>query len=106
MDVGNVCRVVIDPPGIVRLPQLGSFTPSSGICIGKKKRELMYSQIKKPSISYASGQPLFYQAPPQLYDLTKGNLDKLVVDLVKEGDEVVVTDPALPFTLNVVIKYE
>ena len=29
-----------------------------------------------------------------------------MVDLVSEGDEVVVTDPALPFTLNVVIKYE
>lgn len=38
--------------------------------------------------------------------MTKGNLEKLVVDLVGEGDEVVVTDPALPFTLNVVIKYE
>lgn len=64
------------------------------------------SQIKKPSLSYASGQPLFYQAPPQLHDLTKGNLEKLLVDLVSEGDEVVVTDPALPFTLNVVIKYQ
>jgi hypothetical protein len=29
-----------------------------------------------------------------------------MVDLVSEGDEVVVTDPALPFTLNVVIKYQ
>jgi hypothetical protein len=29
-----------------------------------------------------------------------------MVDLVGEGDEVVVTDPALPFTLNVVIKYQ
>ena len=37
--------------------------------------------------------------------MTKGNLDKLVVDLVGEGDEVVVTDPALPFTLNVIIKF-
>jgi hypothetical protein len=68
--------------------------------------ELINSQIKKPSLSYASGQPLFYQAPPQLHELTKGNLEKLMVDLVSEGDEVVVTDPALPFTLNVVIKYE
>jgi ubiquitin-activating enzyme E1 C len=67
---------------------------------------LTNSQIKKPSLSYASGQPLFYQAPPQLHDLTKGNLEKLMVDLVSEGDEVVVTDPALPFTLNVVIKYQ
>jgi len=67
---------------------------------------LISSQIKKPSISYATGQPLFYQAPPQMHELTKGNLDKLVVDLIGDGDEVVVTDPALPFTLNVVIKYQ
>ena len=67
---------------------------------------LISSQIKKQSISYATGQPLFYQAPPQMHELTKGNLDKLVVDLIGDGDEVVVTDPALPFTLNVVIKYQ
>ena len=70
-----------------------------------RRARLIHSQIKKPSISYASGQPLFYQAPPQLFEMTKGNLDKLVMDLVGEGDEVVVTDPALPFTLNVIIKF-
>jgi ubiquitin-activating enzyme E1 C len=37
--------------------------------------------------------------------MTRPNLNKLVTDLVSEGDEVVVTDPALPFTLNVVIKF-
>ena len=72
----------------------------------QRRDGLISSQIKKPSISYATGQPLFYQAPPQMHELTKGNLDKLVVDLIGDGDEVVVTDPALPFTLNVVIKYQ
>jgi ubiquitin-activating enzyme E1 C len=82
---------------------LFSFLPHSRRSV---REGLTNSQIKKPSLSYASGQPLFYQAPPQLHELTKGNLEKLMVDLVSEGDEVVVTDPALPFTLNVVIKYE
>lgn len=63
------------------------------------------SQIKKPSLAYPTGQPLYFQAPPQLHEMTKPNLDKLVTDLLSEGDEVVVTDPALPFTLNVVVKY-
>jgi ubiquitin-activating enzyme E1 C len=84
---------------VVHTSSIVSHPPT--VCV----KELKNSQIKKPSISHATGQPLFYQAPPQLYDLTKGNLEKLMVDLVTEGDEVVVTDPALPFTLNVVIKY-
>jgi hypothetical protein len=99
MDARTVCGMVINPPGFVS--SLNFFSSFS-----YRKSKLTNSQIKKPSISYASGQPLFYQAPPQLHEMTKGNLDKLVVDLVGEGDEVVVTDPALPFTLNVVIKYE
>lgn len=97
MDIGSIRRMALYASGLVRL--FSSFL-SWFLAI-----ELINSQIKKPSISYASGQPLFYQAPPQLFEMTKGNLDKLVVDLVGEGDEVVVTDPALPFTLNVVIKY-
>jgi ubiquitin-activating enzyme E1 C len=104
MDFGTVCRVVIDPSSFVRLgvPILSLFLTK--IC--NRRGGLTNSQIKKPSLSYPSGQPLFYQAPPQLHELTKGNLEKLMVDLVSQGDEVVVTDPALPFTLNVVIKYE
>jgi ubiquitin-activating enzyme E1 C len=62
------------------------------------------SQITRPSLAYSSGTPLFFQAPPQLYDATKGNLEKLVGDLVNDGDGLVVTDPGLPFRLDVVVK--
>jgi ubiquitin-activating enzyme E1 C len=49
---------------------------------------------------------LFFQAPPQLHEATKPNLEKLVSDLlVEEGPELVVTDPNLPFSLGVSIKF-
>lgn len=65
-----------------------------------------HSQIKKPSISLASGQPLFWQAPLQLYEQTKGNLEKTLGELLEDGDEVTVTDKALPFKLELKIMFE
>lgn len=65
----------------------------------------MRRQISRPSLAYANGKPLYYQAPPALHEATKANLDKLVKELVVDGDEVVVTDPTLPFTLTVTVNY-
>ena len=48
---------------------------------------------------------MFFQAPPPLFEQTKGNLEKLVSDLVPEGEDIVVTDPGLPFNLSVTVKY-
>jgi ubiquitin-activating enzyme E1 C len=63
-------------------------------------------QITRPSLAYGdSGRPLFFQAPPPLFEATKPNLDKLVSDLVQEGEEITVTDPNLPFNLTVAVKY-
>ncbi|RSH87021.1 hypothetical protein EHS25_003509 [Saitozyma podzolica] len=63
-------------------------------------------QISKPSLSHPSGKPLYFQAPPQLHDATKPNLDRLVSDLLAdEGPELVVTDPNLPFSLGVTIAF-
>ncbi|KAK4688751.1 NEDD8-activating enzyme E1, partial [Tremellales sp. Uapishka_1] len=66
------------------------------------KQEL---QITRPSLAYSDGKPLFFQAPPQLFEATKSNLEKKVRDLLRDGDEVTVTDPGLPFTLGVIVKY-
>ncbi|EIW66247.1 hypothetical protein TREMEDRAFT_35200 [Tremella mesenterica DSM 1558] len=63
-------------------------------------------QISRPSLAHATGQPLFFQAPPQLYEKTRPNLDKLVSALLPNGSQIVVTDPGLPFSLTVEIKYE
>lgn len=54
---------------------------------------------------YANGAPLFMWGPPQVYEETKPNLAKLVSDLVPEGDEILVTDPNLPFNLTIKVKY-
>ena len=62
-------------------------------------------QITRPSLAYSGGRPLFFQAPPALYESTKANLEKLVSDLVQEGEELTVTDPKLPFNLSVAIKF-
>ncbi|KAL7422968.1 NEDD8 activating enzyme [Cryptotrichosporon argae] len=62
-------------------------------------------QIKRPSLAYESGKPLFFQAPPALYDATKANLDKPVGELVRAGESIIVTDPGLPFSLTVEVKY-
>lgn len=77
-----------------------------GAKLPRASRELTPdSQIKRPSLAYADGRPLYFQAPPQLHEQTKGNLEKPVADLVPEGEDVIVTDPGLPFNLSVTVKY-
>ncbi|SPO31553.1 related to ubiquitin-activating enzyme [Ustilago trichophora] len=66
--------------------------------------EMSDLQIKKPSLSIA-GKPLYYQAPKQLEEATRGNLGKLLRDVCKDGDEITVTDARLPFTLGIVVKF-
>lgn len=61
-----------------------------------------HRQIKRPSLSYSTGAPLFYQAPPQLHEATKPNLAKTLAEL--KLDEIVITDPNLPFTVTVEVK--
>jgi len=53
-----------------------------------------------------SGQPLFWQAPPQFYEQTKHNLEKSLDELIATGDEISVTDKALPFSLDLRIEFE
>ncbi|KAJ1024109.1 hypothetical protein NDA16_002948 [Ustilago loliicola] len=66
--------------------------------------ELSDLQIKKPSLSLA-GKPLYFQAPRQLEEATRGNLEKKLRELCKDGDQVTITDARLPFTLAVVVKF-
>lgn len=54
---------------------------------------------------YATGDPLFMWGPPQVHEQTKPNLQKRVCDLVPEGEQVIVTDPNLPFTLTIKVTY-
>lgn len=79
------------------------YSPLEGMIL---KPGAFYSQIKKPSISFVSGSPLFWQAPPQFYEQTKHNLEKALDELIASGDEISVTDKALPFSLDLRIEFE
>ncbi|VDC06545.1 unnamed protein product [Peniophora sp. CBMAI 1063] len=61
-------------------------------------------QIKKPSLSTPTGQ-IYFQAPPQLEQATRPNLEKPLIELVPEGGEVTVTATTLPFSLSLRITY-
>lgn len=49
--------------------------------------------MKNPSISNGSTS-LYYSAPPSLQEQTRPNLKRKLADMIAEGDEVAVTDPA------------
>ena len=57
------------------------------------------SQLKKPSIARGEGGSLYVQFPPQLEEHTRPNLSKRMRELVVNGEEIGVTDPAfqIPF---------
>ncbi|KAF8643765.1 hypothetical protein AX16_008784 [Volvariella volvacea WC 439] len=61
-------------------------------------------QIKKPSLSTPTRQ-IYMQAPPQLEEATRPNLEKKVSELVPDGGEVTVTASTLPFNLSLRISY-
>jgi ubiquitin-activating enzyme E1 C len=62
------------------------------------------SQIKKPSLSTPTKQ-IYFQAPPQLEQATRPNLEKRVSELVPDGGEVTVTASSLPFSLSLRITF-
>ena len=77
------------------VPKLASHSPTL---------TLSSSQIKKPSLSSGVKQ-IYFQAPPQLEQATRPNLEKKVSELVKESGEITVTSSSLPFSLSLRIRY-
>jgi ubiquitin-activating enzyme E1 C len=53
------------------------------------------AQLKKPSIR-SEERSLYYQFPPDLQEQTRPNLAKKLSELVADGEEVAITDPAFP----------
>ena len=56
---------------------------------------IFHSQLKKPSIR-SEEKSLYYQSPPGLEEQTRPNLAKKLSELVSDGEEVAITDPAFP----------
>lgn len=57
-------------------------------------------KTSRPSLRSATAGNLYMQAPPQLQKATEKNLDLPLDQLLTSGDEVVVSDPKLPFALR------
>lgn len=55
------------------------------------------AQLKKPSLR-TEAKTLYQQFPPQLEEQTRPNLFMKIQDLVTDGEEIAVSDPA--FTIN------
>lgn len=51
------------------------------------------AQLKKPTLRTERAS-LYYQAPKSLEELTRHNLTKKLADLVEDGEEIAVSDPA------------
>jgi NEDD8-activating enzyme E1 len=62
------------------------------------------SQIKKPSLSSGTTQ-IYFQAPPQLEEATRPNLQKKVSELVEDGSDILVTASSLPLNLNLLVTF-
>ncbi|KTW31804.1 NEDD8-activating protein UBA3 [Pneumocystis jirovecii RU7] len=83
------------------------YEVSSKITLNEFIEELIKSpniHITKPSLRTAS-KSLYLQAPLCLKEITRPNLNKLLEELVNNGEEISITDPDLPFTLNFKLKY-
>lgn len=63
-----------------------------------------HRQIRRPSISFGP-KNLYLQAPPQLEQATRPNLEKTLQELMTSGDVLTVTDAGLPFSLNLSVKF-
>ncbi|KAF9505906.1 hypothetical protein BS47DRAFT_1353487 [Hydnum rufescens UP504] len=61
-------------------------------------------QAKKPSLSYGN-TPIYLQAPPQLEQATRKNLQRKVSEIVPAGNEITVTSVSLPFSLTLKVEY-
>jgi NEDD8-activating enzyme E1 len=63
------------------------------------------AQLKRPSLR-TEARSLYYQAPRQLEEQTRGNLERRMGELVADGEEVAVSDLAFPidFRFKLVFK--
>lgn len=63
-------------------------------------------RLKAPSVT-GSEKTLYMQKPPALEKMLRVNLDKAMTDLIKDGEELTVTDPTLSgLSVRLVIQFE
>lgn len=84
---GNLARDLTVNPKIT----LAAFIESLG--------ERAEAQLKKPTLRTESAS-LYYQAPKSLEEQTRPNLAKKLSELVSDGEEIAVSDPAFSITFR------
>lgn len=57
------------------------------------------AQLKKPTIR-TEAKSLYYQSPPALEEQTRPNMSKKLNELVSDGEEVAISDPAFQITFK------
>lgn len=62
------------------------------------------AQLKKPSLR-TEAKTLYQRSPPQLEEMTRPNLRKKICELVEDGEEIAVTDPAFQIAFKYKITY-
>lgn len=62
-------------------------------------------QLKKPSIRTGE-KSLYIQSLASLEEQTRHNLEKKLVDLVEDGEEIVITDKSFPTQFKYKIVYQ
>jgi NEDD8-activating enzyme E1 len=62
-------------------------------------------QLKKPSLR-TEAKTLYYQFPPSLEEQTRPNLEKKMSELVSNGEEVAVSDPAFQIAFKYKLIFE
>ncbi|TPX60095.1 hypothetical protein PhCBS80983_g01980 [Powellomyces hirtus] len=62
-------------------------------------------QLKKPSLR-TSATSLYMQAPRALQEATRPNLSKCLSELIRDGEEVTVTDESLPISIQITVRFE
>lgn len=63
------------------------------------------AQLKKPNISTGS-KSLYFFSPPDMEEKLRPNLKRKLNELVSEGEEIAITDPAFSSNFRYVVHYE
>ena len=63
------------------------------------------AQLKKPTLR-TEERSLYYQSPPSLEEKTRPNLSKIMSELVADGEEIAVSDPAFAITFRYQVGYQ
>lgn len=62
--------------------------------------------VRAPRASVAAAdRPLYMRSPPGLERATRSNLTRTLSELIESGSELTVTDPSMPFSMRVTVRF-